>query len=199
MSVSFYTKLDAFTLEITLVNNILDLTLLEDKIEPLELIAIRLQSWLPTISKSFEPTFLERNLDFQIDLSSDLPPLITDMNLLTRIFRELLQNACKYTPEGGIIRVAFSEAILPNRDPGLEICLCNSGVEISPEELPRIFDKFYRIPSHDPWKQGGTGLGLALVRRMVTRLNGTIEAESGQGETCFRIIFPFGLEDSGPT
>ena len=62
--------------------------------------------------------------------------------------------------------------------------------DIPEQELPRIFEKFYRIPNADPWKQGGTGLGLALVQKLVAQLNGTIQVESNQNLTTFMIEFP---------
>jgi signal transduction histidine kinase len=58
------------------------------------------------------------------------------------------------------------------------------------KELPRIFEKFYRIPNHDPWKQGGTGLGLALVKKMVEQLGGTISVLSHSGATTFAVELP---------
>ena len=70
----------------------------------------------------------------------------------------------------------------------------NSGVEIPPTELPRIFDKFYRVPSNDPWKYGGTGLGLALVKRLVDHLGASIRVESGNDHVVFTIAFPMGLD-----
>ncbi|MEO1404770.1 MAG: ATP-binding protein, partial [Cyanobacteria bacterium J06635_1] len=69
----------------------------------------------------------------------------------------------------------------------------NTGVEISKEEMPRIFDKFYRVPSADPWKQGGTGLGLALVQKLIVHIDGTISVTSGDGQTCFTVELPLSL------
>jgi signal transduction histidine kinase len=66
----------------------------------------------------------------------------------------------------------------------------NSGIEISKAEQDRIFEKFYRIRSNDPWKHGGTGLGLALVKGLVERLSGKIWVESGSGTTTFTVQLP---------
>ena len=65
-----------------------------------------------------------------------------------------------------------------------------TSVEIPPEELPQIFGRFYRVPGSDRWKQGGTGLGLALVKETITNLGGSIHVESGNGQTCFVIQLP---------
>jgi signal transduction histidine kinase len=71
-----------------------------------------------------------------------------------------------------------------------QLSVTNSGVEIPVHELPRIFDKFYRIPNNDPWKHGGTGLGLALVKKLAEQMGGNIQAESGNHKTCFMVEFP---------
>lgn len=70
------------------------------------------------------------------------------------------------------------------------LSVTNSGVEIPDDELPRIFEKFYRVVSTDRWQQGGTGLGLALVKKLVEHLGGTIEARSIQRQTTFKIKLP---------
>jgi signal transduction histidine kinase len=67
----------------------------------------------------------------------------------------------------------------------LQLTIANTGVEISSKELPRIFDKFYRIPNNDPWKHGGTGLGLALVKKLVEQMEGKIWVESSNNITQF--------------
>jgi len=97
----------------------------------------------------------------------------------------LLNNACKYTPPGE--RILLSARRHQDK---IILRVTNYGVVIPANELPRIFDKFYRVPSTDSWKQGGTGLGLALVQKRVGRLGGTIEVESGEGKTCFTIKLP---------
>ena len=68
--------------------------------------------------------------------------------------------------------------------------MSNSGVEIPAAEGDRIFDKFYRIPNNDPWKHGGTGLGLALVKRLAERIKSKIRLISGDGKTTFIVEFP---------
>jgi signal transduction histidine kinase len=76
----------------------------------------------------------------------------------------------------------------------IKLEVSNSGVEIPARELPRVFDKFYRVPSNDPWKQGGTGLGLALVRKLAQHLGGDIEADSGNSRTWFTVDMPMVME-----
>lgn len=73
----------------------------------------------------------------------------------------------------------------------ISLSVCNTGSEISPDHISQIFDKFYRIPKSDPHRYSGTGLGLALAKKLVLRLGGMIQATSAAGETCFHIQLPF--------
>ncbi|HEY9860563.1 MAG TPA: ATP-binding protein, partial [Candidatus Obscuribacterales bacterium] len=121
----------------------------------------------------------------QVEIAPGLPPLLSDAASLAQVLSELLNNACKYTPEQGqitISAVAVADSI--------EIRVTNTGVEIPANELSQVFDKFYRVPSADPWKQGGTGLGLALVQKLVEHLGAAIAVVSGAGQTRFTVTLP---------
>jgi PAS domain S-box-containing protein len=83
--------------------------------------------------------------------------------------------------------------LLNSPTPYLHLCVTNSGVEIPLHEAPRIFEKFYRIPSSDRWQHGGTGLGLALVRKLAEHLGGSVWTESHPGQTCFTVELPIHL------
>ena len=101
---------------------------------------------------------------------------------------ELLNNACKYTPPGD--RICLQVHPLANQ---MQFQVVNTGAEIPAHELSRIFDKFYRVPSADPWKQGGTGLGLALVQKLAKHLQGHVYVESADQRTVFTIEVPLTL------
>ena len=75
-------------------------------------------------------------------------------------------------------------------DEEILISVSNSGVEIAPEELSRIFAPFYRIPNQDPWRYSGTGLGLALVHKLIKPLNATIDVTSANAVTTFTLTLP---------
>jgi PAS domain S-box-containing protein len=185
--------------ELTLVNDLLDLQRLNADAYFLNLTEIQLQDWIPSIAESFQERAENRQQILQIDVSPDLPPLISDLSSITRIVSELLNNACKYTPPGERITVVVRPVgIDPDSAESsgselVELVISNTGAEIAEPEQSRIFEPFYRIPGHDHWQQGGTGLGLALVKKMVTYLNGTIRLESGFEQTSFIIKLPMQL------
>lgn len=239
--------------EMTLINDLLDLSRVDAGVEPYVVTTIDPQTWIPHVVEPFwERTQLQQQ-QLQIDLAPDLPPLTTDLSDLERILSELLNNACKYTPAGEKITVAVSvRSIAPTapeqapndrnqpvasinrhplsapnnspepifvRDllkqpassqqlpssvnpPDSPLCfllkVTNSGVEIPLSEQSRIFEKFYRIPSDDPWKCSGTGLGLALVKGLVERLSGQIWVESTAAATTFTVQLPLEVLPSNP-
>lgn len=171
--------------EMSLINDLLDLQRLGSGTQPLLVTPIDLRDWLHHIGEPFEAKVQSQQQILEIDVPDDLPILYSDMAELGRVIAELLNNACKYTPAGG--KIVVGARAIANKT---EIRVCNSGAEIPAAELPRIFDKFYRIPSNDPWKHGGTGLGLALAQKIVEHLQGSIRVESASGQTCFIVELP---------
>ena len=171
--------------EISLINDLLDLQRLEAGRQTLALNTVQIQQWIQQIVQGFQERARSRQITLQADLPSHNLLLTSDIAALERILAELLNNACKYTPPEGSIWVrARTEGKM------LQLSVTNLGAEIPNSELSRIFDKFYRVPNADPWKQGGTGLGLALVKRLAQYLEGTVQVESGAGKTTFTIEIP---------
>lgn len=175
--------------EISLINDLLDLQRIDGGNHPVHAQTIDPATWLPKLINGFQERAHSRQQTLVYKLGANVPSLVSDLPSLERVFAELLNNACKYTPPGGEIYL-----MVANNAPGqVQFQVVNSGVEIPPAELPRIFDKFYRVPSADPWQQGGTGLGLALVRKLLWHLGGEIIATSGQNHTCFTVTLPVTL------
>lgn len=171
--------------EITLINDSLDLQRLEAGRQPFSLEIIPVERWLTNLIQPFVERIQQRQLTLKLQIAPDLPVLKSDQASLHRVLSELLHNACKYTPPQETITIAVGV-----ESKQFQIRIENSGVEISPEEMPRIFDKFYQIPGSDRWKQGGTGLGLALVKKLVGHLGGSIQVASTDMRTSFTIALP---------
>lgn len=177
--------------EISLIDDLLDLQKLDAGVQPLVLETIDLKSWLLQVVEPLQARSRDRQQTLELDLAPSLPPLVSDLYSLKRLLKELLNNASKYTPSGEhIILKAFVQSQT------IQLQVINSGVEIPAAELPRIFDKFYRVPSIDPWKQDGIGLGLALVKKLTEDLGGRISVESAFGQTCFTVELPINFSSS---
>jgi PAS domain S-box-containing protein len=172
--------------EISLINDLLDLQRLEAGGQTQRLEIIYLQDWLTQVVEPFKDRARSHQQQLQIITPPEqMPPLVTDITGLERIISELINNACKYTPAGEVITVRAATT------PGwVELQVSNSGIEIPASELPRIFEKFYRIPNGNPWKQSGTGLGLALVQRLTEHLGGQLSVQSTDGVTTFTVRIP---------
>ncbi len=178
--------------ETDLINDLLDLQRLEAGAQIFLPQPIDLQDCLPNIIEPFYQRTDAQKQMLAVYLDTQLPQLLADQPSLERIVAELINNACKYTPPAGAITI-LAKWIPPH----IELAVQNSGVEIPDAELPRIFDKFYRVPHADPWKQGGTGLGLALVKKLVICLGGSISVKSGAGQTTFTVKFPLDYNSDG--
>ncbi|QLE50707.1 hybrid sensor histidine kinase/response regulator [Nostoc sp. C057] len=193
-----------------LVNNLLSMQMIDTDVYPLEISSFQLQDWLPHLALYFRERARSQQQIFQVSIPQNLPPIVTDLALLSKIVSELLNNACKYSPPDEEIQltaqIIYLTKDLINQDaqsgieidsqvPFFEIKISNSGVIIPKKDQSRIFDPFYRIPDNDFWKNGGTGLGLALVKKLVEYLQGTIEFTSTQGWTRFTVILPLSLSN----
>ena len=189
--------------ESELINNLLDLQRLETTTDLILRDIVNLQDWLPTIIEPFRLRTQSRQQHLSVELPPLLQSLTVDRTSLGRILMELFNNAYKYTHPGGEIvlkvrqendRSAESRnpkaALQGEEETSVVTFTISNQAEIPNSELPRIFDKLYRIPNADPWKQGGTGLGLALVQKLVAQMSGTIQVESSFGWTNFTIQLP---------
>lgn len=190
--IAHYLKIlnDECNREIGLITDLLDLQQLEAGIHTTTIQPIEPKPYLQRILRPFQEQAETQGQILQIEIAPDLPAILSDPQSLERILVELISNACKYTPVRERITIAASMASSHAKANLVSIKVSNSGVEISPDQLVRIFDKFYRIPNNDPHRHGGTGLGLALVKKLVLQIGGKVYAESSNGQTSFTVEIP---------
>jgi signal transduction histidine kinase len=123
-----------------------------------------------------------------------LPPILADKDKLRQVLLNLLNNAVKYSPEGGEVTLSAEVAhrLPPEHPPGrfVLISVRDQGMGIAREDLPRIFDRFYRVDNSNTRRIGGTGLGLAITKALVELHGGRIWAESNVGQGS---VFSFTL------
>ncbi len=140
---------------------------------------------LSQLLTEFYPNFEEAGL--QYELESNVPSIMitADPNLLARLFDNLVNNAIKYGAEGKRIRVQVHGG-----ENTVEIRVVNYGRVIPADELPLIFDKFYRVEQSRSSSTGGTGLGLAIAKNIVEMHGGTIAVTSDLNGTAFIVTLP---------
>lgn len=168
-----------------LINDLITLCYIDAENTTLISEFIDLQALIARLVEPFQEKIKEQQQHLIINIPEQLSPVHSDISMLERVIEELLNNAFKYTPSLETITVTAVE-----KREMLCLSVSNSGIEIPLEEQESIFDKFYRIPSQDPWKHGGTGIGLALVKKLVELLGATIKLDSQAGKTTFTIQFP---------
>ena len=180
-----------------LVSDLLELSRLELGEVELKRSPCHLNTFHELILDVFEPLLEESGLVLKWEIPEKLPKVNVDRQLFMQIFVNLIDNAIKYTPDGGAITVSAEtrsrEETEGSDTASGEIILRveDTGIGIPMESQPRVFERFYRVDEGRAREMGGTGLGLAIVKHIVRCHNGRIWLEStlGQGST-FYIALP---------
>ena len=127
------------------------------------------------------------------EVSDKLPQVVGDERLIRRSIEEVLDNAVKFSPHGGTIRLQAKTATSATngRRRQVQVCVTDQGIGITPEDLPKVFSDFHQLDGSETRAYGGLGLGLAFVQRIVEAHSGsiTVESEPDQG-TTFTISIP---------
>ncbi|BDG60552.1 sensor histidine kinase [Caldinitratiruptor microaerophilus] len=160
------------------INDLLDLARAQAGKMELNVRPVRLREAVGPVREGIVHLARQKEIRYAEDLPEDLPPVMADPDRLGQILTNLLGNAVKFTPPGG--RVTLSAG--PARDGFLEVRVRDTGIGIPPEERERIFDQFHQVDSSLARRYPGTGIGLALVKRLVELHGGTIRVESEPGQ-----------------
>lgn len=173
--------------EFDLISSLLNFQSLEQRLEHsgelFPLSPIDLQQWLPELVNRFSEQAVRQRQLLSCEVAPDLTTIVSHEPSLEQLVSELLTNACKFSPPDSWIAVSAEV-----RDENVAIVVTNTGVTIPSEEFSRIFQPFYRIAQPHRRDYSGTGLGLALVKKLVKLLDGEIRVRSQSGETAFTLI-----------
>ncbi len=170
-----------------LVDDLQELNYLEMGTLELDLKVVNLEKFVGDLKQTMRIKFNNKGVDFTLDLPNEELYVKVDEDRLEQIMLNLLDNALRYTPKGGEVQI-----IVKKEGEWAKISVKDTGVGIPKEHLPHVFDRFYRVDEARARLDGGSGIGLTIVKRLVEAHKGEIWVESsGRGEgACFSFTLP---------
>jgi two-component system, OmpR family, sensor histidine kinase BaeS len=159
-----------------LVEDIERLSRLEAGVEVVRPVSLPAGKVVTSTAEGLRPLFEDKGVRLELDLPTDLPPVWADRDKLSQILVNLLVNSLKYTEPGGLVTIA----VKPSGEL-LRFSVKDSGIGIPPQDLPHVFERFYRVDRSRSSGSGGTGIGLAVVKTLVERMDGRVYAASTLG------------------
>jgi two-component system, OmpR family, phosphate regulon sensor histidine kinase PhoR len=169
-----------------LIEDVLDLSAIEAQRVTYSMTPVSVLEIIERIIKALSPQASAKKIKISHTLSPVLPPVLADKVKLAQVFMNLLENAIKFNKEGGRVTISASA-----QTDHLSVTIEDTGRGIVREDLPRIFERFYRSNKDRSHDVPGTGLGLAIVKHLVEAHHGTVSAESIPGKgSSFRVTLP---------
>ena len=177
-----------------IVDSMLDMANIDARSLSLHKDPVSVQYLVRSVSDELKPILDERNLTLTTENLRDLPMIEADHEAMGKVLRNLLGNAIKYTPDGGKITVS-GVSVAPGQmnfqQGGVEIIISDTGIGIPQDDIPRVFERFYRVDKSRSREMGGTGLGLAIAKHIVQLHHGDISVQSKPGTgSMFTITLP---------
>jgi signal transduction histidine kinase len=175
------TKISSHSDELVkLVNDLLDIARIESGKIGMSIKHASLTEIIKSIADLFYPQTDEKNINLNLEIPEDPVMVWMDPSQISRVFINLIGNAMKFTPEKGCITIRVKQG-----DDYINAEVSDSGIGISHDDIPRLFDEFYRVDNAINAEKKGTGLGLPLVKKIIEAHKGTIwvTSEVGKGTT----------------
>ena len=170
-----------------LIRDLLHLSHIENKVTPLNIEEVALVRLVHGITHTLSKMLSDKDLEILLPSPGEEVLIEGDKDRLNQILTNLIANAITYTGEGGKIDISIGKT--PS---DVRISVSDTGIGIPEENIPRVFERFYRVDKARSRNSGGTGLGLAIVKHLVESHRGKIELTSAEGEgTTFTVILPF--------
>jgi signal transduction histidine kinase len=182
----FITKiLDSIDSMSQLVENLLDLGRIEAGLG-LEIETVHLPDLIEDVLETYRPTAVNKRVGLEVDLPAVMEPMKADPTLLRQAIANLVDNAIKFTANGGRVQLRGEQ-----KDSEMLFQVEDTGVGIAPADQSRLFERFYRARRPESLKSRGSGLGLAIVKSIVEQHGGRVWVESklGSGST-FTFVVP---------
>ncbi len=173
-----------------LIDQLLELSQLENASIPVKARKDNILTVIKGLAASFDSLALQKNIKL-VTLVPEMPLTVWfDRDKLEKVFNNLLSNAFKFTPSGGVISVSI---IMKDTSEYIEIKIVDTGIGIPEDQLDKIFNRFYQVDDSNSRAFGGSGIGLALVKELVElhKWNIRVESEPGRG-TEFTLFIPAG-------
>jgi signal transduction histidine kinase len=168
-----------------IISDLLTLVSMDSKTTRLNRETFRFADVVKDVAHRLSVVAEKRHQDVKLQVS-DSCEMYADMAKLTQVVYNIMDNAIKYTPEGGLIRVRLNRS---GRDAILRIS--DNGPGIPKEDQPHIFDRFYRVDKARSRNTGGTGLGLSIVNQLVLMHGGSVSVQSEEGHgSTFTVELP---------
>ncbi len=169
-----------------LVSQLFDLSKIEGRRVVHRWQKIKLNEIIKTVSTMFLNQAQEKQIELDIEIVPDLPPVFGDPDMITQVLINLVDNALKYTRPGGKIHIQSV-----NEGSNVRVVVWDTGIGIPAKSLPRVFERFYRVDKARARELGGIGVGLAIVKHIVRAHGGQIYAESEMGKgSTFSFTLP---------
>ena len=182
---------------LSLINNVLEMARIESGKVILDETAINVHAFWEELNVLFDPQMKAKGITFSKEIKLQHPDVMGDATKIREILLNIVSNAVKYTPSGGTVSVTITE--LPS-DPGytmLQTVVADTGIGMSREFLPHIFEEFTRERTSTESKVIGSGLGMPIVKKLVDLMQGTIEVESELGKgTQFTLTLRHRIADA---
>ncbi|MBD2075172.1 histidine kinase [Phormidium sp. FACHB-592] len=170
----------------SLITSLLDLVQLDQAVSPTALESIRMADIVPGVVSTYQPLAEEKGVRLAYTVPEDLPSIACMANWLKQIVINLLHNGIKFTPTGGNVWVRAKK-----QGSYVNLEVRDTGIGMAPNDLPKIFDRFYRVRQASLEETSGAGLGLTIVQQLLVHCGGSISVKSKPGEgSTFTVLLP---------
>ena len=170
----------------SLISDLFELAMLENPDSVANIEQFSLAELVQDVTKKFELKTSQKKLELSCILPQDAPFVHGDIAMIERVLENLIENAIKFSNEGGTIRISVTAG-----ESSLEVRVADTGLGIATDDIPKLFQRFYRVDKSRSDRIESNGLGLAIAHRILQLHDSTISVESMPGKgSCFSFDLP---------